>query len=443
MLITASLTAQKQTPPPGGKPKDFKIPAKTTDKLPNGLKTTMVQFGDIPKVTISLIIKAGNAQESQNQVWLADLVGQMMKQGTADKDFKTIAKKVAGMGGEININVGSDETAISGSVLSDYAPEFVKVIADIAMNPAFPASELERIKNDLKRKLAVQESVPQNQGIAKFYKAIYKDHPYGNYFPTAEMLNGYTLQMVKDFYSKNFGARRSVLYVAGKFDEAALKTAVKSSFNKWKPGAEVSYPPEPTSAASEKIIVDRKNAPQTTIVLGLPTITPANADYVPATVTNSLLGGSFGSRITSNIREDKGYTYSPRSVVATRKGGSVWYEQADVTAAHTIDALKQIEKEIKLLQSQPPSVDELQGIQNYEAGIFVLRNSSPFGIISQLDFLDQYGLPDTYLTDYVKNIYKVTPEKISEIARKSYPYEKMTLVMVGDKESIEKQSDQQ
>jgi predicted Zn-dependent peptidase len=114
-------------------------------------------------------------------------------------------------------------------------------------------------------------------------------------------------------------------------------------------------------------------------------------------------------------------------------------EQADVTAAHTADALKEIVKEIKLLQAQPPSQKELQGIQNYQAGIFVLQNSSPSGIISQLSFLDKYGLPDKYLTEYVKNVYSITPEKVSEVSANIYHVDKMVLVMVGDKESIQKQ----
>jgi predicted Zn-dependent peptidase len=440
VLLASSLTAQKQTPPAGGTPKDFKVPAKSTTKLPNGLRTTMVQYGEIPKVTIRLIIKAGNAHEKANQVWLADLMGQMMKQGTPTMDFKTLAKKVAGMGGEVNISVGPDETTISGSVLSEFAPDLVKVIADLVMNPAFPQSELDRIKNDLKRSLAVQQSVPQNQATAKFYKIIYKDQSYGNYFPTEEMINSYTLPMVKDFYNKNIGAKRAVLYVAGKFDPATLQAAVKNNFSKWKAGNEIYYPVETPSIVTDTVIIDRKNAPQTTIIMGLPTLSPKHTDYVAATVANSLLGGSFGSRITSNIREDKGYTYSPYSTLSNRKNGSLWMEQADVTGTHTIDALKEITKEIKLLQNEPPSAKELEGIQNYEAGVFVLINSSPSGIISQLSFLDRYNLPDSYLSNYVKNVYKVTPAKVSEIARDHYKVEKMTVVLVGDKESIEKQS---
>jgi predicted Zn-dependent peptidase len=186
-------------------------------------------------------------------------------------------------------------------------------------------------------------------------------------------------------------------------------------------------------------MVDRKGAPQTTLMVGLPVVTPNHKDYVPMMVTNSLLGGSFGSRITTNIRENKGYTYSPFSTVTNRKGSAIWYEQADVTSEHTIDALNEIEREIKKLQTQTPSKEELEGIQNYEAGVFVLQNSTPGGIIGQLNFLDLYGLDDSYLENYVKNIYKVTPQEVTRIAKEHIDYNKMTKVMIGDKEAIQKQ----
>jgi predicted Zn-dependent peptidase len=117
----------------------------------------------------------------------------------------------------------------------------------------------------------------------------------------------------------------------------------------------------------------------------------------------------------------------------------VWFEQADVTSEHTVDALKEIEKEIKKIQTEAPSKEELEGIQNYEAGIFVLRNSTPAGIISQLNFLDLYGLDDSYLKNYVDNIYKVTPQQVSQMAKAHIQYDKMTKVLIGDKTSIQQQ----
>lgn len=434
-------TAQKQTPPAGGTAKNFKLPQKKTKALSNGLKAVMVQYGNIPKATIQMIIKTGNVHEAASEVWLADLTCQMIRQGTSSIDFKTLSQKAAAMGGDLSINAGADQVYIVGSVLSEYADAFIKLIADVIINPAFPAAELERLKGDLKRRLTVDKSRPQSQASEKFYQALYKDHPYGRYFPTEEMISTYTVQKVKDFYNKNFGAKRSVLYIAGKYNEAAVAASVENAFGKWKAGPEIIYPAVNTLAGGDTAILDRKSAPQTTIMIGIPTLTPKDKDYIPQIIANSLLGGSFFSRITNNIRENKGYTYSPYSRVENRQGSSLWIESADVTSEHTADALQEIQNEIRRLQNEPPTKEEVTGIQNYEAGIYVLRNSSPYGIIGQLNFLDRYGLPDSYLTNLVENMYKVTPEKVSEIAKNHFKYENMKVVMVGDKESVQKQID--
>lgn len=440
-LITAlPAMAQKQTPPEGGTPKDFRLPEKKQEKYPNGFRTTMVTYGSIPKVSISLIIKTGNIHEGPSQVWLADLTGKMIKEGTRDMNFKTLSQKVAAMGGQIYVNVAADQVTVGGSVLSEYAADFIQVISDLIMNPAFPASELDRIKTDMKRELAVQKGVPQNLAEEKFFQTLYKNHPYGRLYPTEAMISSYTLPMVKEFYNKNFGAKRSVLYVVGNYDEAAVKSSIEKGLSKWKPGPDTLYPPARLVAVRDTVILERKGAPQTTVMIGLPVVTPKNPDFMAQVITNSLLGGSFGSRITSNIRENKGYTYSPYSFVQNRHGVSIWAETADVTSEHTIASLNEIRKEIKRLQTELPTKKELEGIQRYEAGIFVLRNTSPDGIISQLNFLDQHGLKDSYLNNYVQNIYKITPEKVSQMARDHFKYENMTLVMVGDKDQINHQS---
>ncbi len=439
VIMALAADAQKETPPPGGKPKDFVLPQKKVSQLKNGLKSTLVQYGSVPKVNVSLVVKTGNVNEGPQEVWLADLTGDLMKEGTTTMDFKTISRKVAAMGGEINIGVGPDNTTISGSVLSEFAPELIKVIADVVMNPALPASEVERLKGDLKRQLSVQKSQPQAQAIESFNSIIFKDHPYGRVYPTQEMLSSYTIDMAKGFYEKNFGAKRSVIYVVGKFDEGAAQKAIEDAFSGWKEGPEINYPPVTPTKSTEVSMIDRSGAPQTTIIIGLPTISPKHDDFVALQVTNSLLGGSFGSRITSNIREDKGYTYSPFSNIQSYKNASVWYEQADVTTEHTGAALQEIAKEVSTLQKEAPPKAELEGIQNYMAGVFVLQNSTPAGIIGQLNFIETHGLSDDYLNNRVKNIHAVTPEKVSAIAKDHFKYEDMTLVMVGDKKVLEKQ----
>ncbi|MBS1610284.1 MAG: insulinase family protein [Bacteroidetes bacterium] len=430
----------KETPPAGGQPHDFKLSEKRVTKLPNGLKTTMVHYGNVPKVTISLIVSTGSIDESAKEIGLAELTGRMIEQGSMKMDFKTLSKKVAAMGGTVFVSVGKEEINIGGSVLSEFAPEFIAAIADVIRNPAMPAKELNRLKENMKRDLAVDMTVPQSIAQEKFRKALFKNHPYGRYFSSAEMIDGFTLEKVKKFYDKNFGAKRSSIYLAGKFDDATVAAAINKAFGTWKPGPEITnIPVDYTAKGQDTAVINRKDAPQTTLMIGLPTPGPKSKDYVTMYVTNSILGGSFGSRITSNIRESKGYTYSPFSSILNRRTASVWSEVADVTSEHTIDALQEIEKEINRLRDEPPSEKELKGIQNYIAGVFVLQNSTPNGIINQLQFLDKYGLPDSYLTNFVKNVNAVTPQQVSDMVKNYLDYKKMTVVMVGDEQSIKKQ----
>ena len=238
---------------------------------------------------------------------------------------------------------------------------------------------------------------------------LYGDHPYGRLFPTEAALQGYTIAQVRDFYDKNYGAGRSHLYVAGRFDAAAMEAAIRKGFGDWKRGAAPQIPPASPKSSRAVYILDRPGAVQSTILMGMPVIDPSKPDWDALFLMNVLLGGSFASRITSNIREAKGYTYSPNGQLSNRYHDAYWAEAADVTTNVTGPAVKEIFGEVDRLQAEPPSDKELKGFQNYRAGVFILQNSSRGGIIGQLEFVDLHGLPADYLNGYVKRLYAITP----------------------------------
>ncbi|HWZ86640.1 MAG TPA: pitrilysin family protein, partial [Thermoanaerobaculia bacterium] len=310
LALAPPLRADKQTPPAPAVPKGFSVPKPKTFTLENGFAVTLVPYGTVPKVTVRLAVLTGNINETANQVWLADLVGDMLSEGTSLRTASRIAEDAARMGGSLDITVGENRTEIGGDVLSEFGPEMVGLVADVARNPKFPEPELARRKADRARQLSIARSQPQPLAQEKFRAVLYGDHPYGRLFPTEAMLMGYTLADVREFYEKNYGAGRSHLYVVGRYDDAAIESAIRKAFAGWKKGA----PPQltPPSPKSERAvyIVDRPGAVQSTISLGLPVIDPSQTDWDALFLMNVLLGGSFGSRITSNIREQKGYTYS-------------------------------------------------------------------------------------------------------------------------------------
>lgn len=430
---------QKEKPPEGGTPKPFTLPQKQTFTLKNGMQVTLVPYGTVPKVTVSASVRAGNLNEGADQVWLANITGLMLKEGTTSRTAEQIAQEAAGMGGQINVNVGADLTSISGDVLSEFGPDLVNLIADVVEHSLLPASELPRMKTDRLRQLAIARTQPFPLANERFRSLLYPNHPYGRIYPTEEMINHYTIDDVKKFYQDNFGAARTHLYVAGRFDAATMKKAITQAFESWPRGsASVENIPKPVTARTIHLI-DRPGAAQSTIILGLPVVDPSNPDYVALQVTDALLGGSFASRITSNIREAKGYTYSPSSQVSSRFRDAYWFERADVTTAVTGPSLKEIFYEIERLQKEPPTDEELQGIKNYMAGIFVLQNSSRQGVISQLAFVDLHGLGDNYLTTYVQRVMAVTPKDVQRMTQTYLQGNKMTLVVVGDKSKIAEQ----
>ena len=434
--LSFAQSAEKQTPPAGSTPKAFKLPKVEKFTLPNGLQVTLVPFGAIPKVLIDVTVRAGNLNESAQQVWLADFTGELLKEGTTSRTSEQVAQQAAGMGGTVSVNVGPDVTQISGDVLSEFAPKMAQLLADVVQHPLLPESEVTRLKQDFQRQLSVQKSQPQTLARERFYQALYPEHPYGRILSTDSIINSFSGEMAKKFYDDNFGAARTHIYVAGKFDPVAVKAAITQSFSSWKRGAEPLIQVPTTAAKHELDVVDRPGAAQSTVYVGLPTIDPSNSDFIQLQVMNTLLGGSFGSRITANIREQKGYTYSPSSQISVRYRDAFWAEVADVTTAVTGPSIKEILYEIDRLQKTPPSDAELNGIKNYLGGIFVIQNSSRGGLIGRLQYSDLHQLGDDYLETYVQKVFAVTPEQVQQTASKYILSDKLTIVLVGDKAKI-------
>lgn len=436
MAAAMPSAAQREAPPPAGPPVSFELPEKRELTLPNGMAVTLVQYGTLPKVDVELVVRAGNVNEAPSHVSLADVMGDLMQQGTSTRSAEQLAREAASMGGSLDVFVGMDQTTIGGSVLSEFAPKMTALVADLVRNPAFPDSQLSRIRDDHLRQLAVTMTQPQPLALQKFRAVLYPDHPYGRVYPTPEMVKSFTVADVRKFYEANFDAARAHLYVVGQFDEAAVETAIRDAFGSWKRGAVAQTPaPHPRSARAVYLI-DRPNAPQSTLLIGLPVAGPTSPDYVPLLVTNALLGGSFASRITSNIREQKGYTYSPFSNVSSRYHDSYWAEQADVTTQFTGPSIEEILGEVDRLRAAAPSDSELTGIQNYLAGTFVLQNSTRGGIINQLSFINLQGLPDAYLTDWVPHVRAVTPTQVRRMTEKYLDPSRMTIVVVGDEKIV-------
>ncbi len=440
--IVAALATQapqaQEAPPRPGPPRAFQLPTPVTTNLPNGIKATFVDFGVVPKATIAIAVRTGNLNEGK-QTWLADLTADLMKEGTPRRTAQQIAEAATLMGGELNISTGPDQTFLQLDVLAEYVPDAVALLAEVLTQPKLPESELPRIRQDYTRNLSVALTQPQALAGAAMAELLYGDHPYGRTFPTPEQLQSYTIEDVRKYYDGNFGARRTRVYIAGRFDRAKAEKAIHETLGTWREGpAPLELPPADAGSRQLKLI-DRPDAPQSTLRIGKRVIDMRQPDFMALSVTNSLLGGVLMSRITMNLREDKGWAYSPGSGLETKYHQVTWIENADVKSASTGPAITEVFKEIELLRAEPPTEPELTAIKNYRNGVFVMGTATRSGLIGQLAQMDLQGLPPDWLTTFPQRMYAVTPAQITKAANDHLDPKRMSVVIVGDLNTVRPQ----
>jgi len=436
-LVTgASAFSQALTQPEIGPAPAFQLPETSTVQLANGLEITFINFGLAPKVNISVQVLAGNVFDGEN-TYMADLAAAMMQEGAGGETPETIAQAFASMGGDMNVGVGMHTTNFSANVLSEFGPEAIQRIATIIRQPEFPDSEFDRILQGQLRNMTVTRSQPGPIATEAYVGLLYGNgHPYGQGLPDEGQMDTFTMDQIRAFYGEHFGAARTRIYVAGRFDHDEMETAIENAFGDWESGAEASIPEAIIGGGPVVQLIDRPGAPQTTIRLGYPVSQIGTDNAFRMTVMNAILGGSFTSRLTSNLREENGWTYSPGSGVTNRVGSSYWTFNADIVTEHTIEAFAEIFSEIQMLQITAPGEEEAGGMRNWLSGLFILQNASTGGLIGQISNRDFFGLPEDYLETYVDRINAVSNGDISSVASEYLQPNQMVLVVVGDLATI-------
>ncbi|WP_218312003.1 M16 family metallopeptidase [Alteromonas antoniana] len=424
-------------PPAPATPKNFMLPEVEHFTLENGMEVSLIPYGTTPKSTMMLHFDTGNENDGDKR-GLSDITFELLNKGTSSLSASDIAKQAASMGGQVTTSAGMNTSRIAIDVLSEFNEQAVALLADLVGNSEFSEADLERAVANQWRQIEVSKSRAQGQAVEAFYEAMYPAHPYGRIFPTNEELTRISRDDVLAFSSRYLNGSHAHLYIAGQFDSQSLKQAITGAFASLPAGTKTdSIAPPAPAPASQLVMIPRDGAVQSTVRLGQRSIPAADDKYVALEVMNTLLGGMFSSRITQNIREDKGYTYSPRSAVFSHDGAAVWYQSADIQAESTGEAINEIVSEIAGLQQTPPPAEELQGVKNYMSGLFVLRNSSRSGVIAQLVNLNIHGLPKSRLTNYISLVNDVSAETVSEAARNYLDLNTMSLIVVGDPEQMQ------
>ncbi|TAK73470.1 MAG: insulinase family protein [Dehalococcoidia bacterium] len=402
--------------------------------LASGMRTALVQSGSVPVVALRLVVEAGSAHLAAGQTWLDRLLHDFLREGSATHDRAAFADALAAMGGHLDIDGDEHTTVLRAQVLAEYAADAAALLIGLARAPRIPEAETARLVADQQRSAQIALQEPQWRAHATFRAALYGRHPYATVLPDAEALAGLTAQDARAFWERHSGAGRATLMAAGKFDAGAVLDAAARASDGWATPEAIPVQPAQVNQRRTVRFVSRPGSEQTTLRVGLPVPPPGHGDYIALEVANALLGGSFNSRITQNIRERKGYTYSPSSQISTRPRDAYWVESADVTTAVTADALGEILGEVDRLRASAPPAEEVASVSSYVAGVFAIRGATLSGLLDHLEFLALHGLDDGYTAAYEARVRSVTPAEVWRVARDYLRPERLTIVAVGDPE---------
>ncbi len=417
-------------------------PARTVRTLANGMQVVLVESHTIPKFTGQLLFRGGNAAGAGIAAGLAEITAAVVRTGTASRNSRQIEEELRRMGADLGTSAGADSSAISFSGLVEFSEDLLKLVADLAQNAAFPADEFERERRQWVESLKIERATPGFLAGERLRKVMFGEHPYAIVSPTEAQVQDYKLEQLRDFYRREYVPGDALLVAAGDFSAARMLEQIEKIFGGWravKPAAQ-KYPPLPLIRGRRVHLVHLPGSVQAQIVLGNPGITRQHPDWLRLSLANSMFGGAFNSRLVTNIREQKGYTYSPRSSAhALRQHGYFSVGAAvrnDVVAA----TLTEIFYELDRMRSLPVGDDELDDARNYLSGTFSLGLATQDGLAGQLVLVYLNRLPEDYLETYRDKIRALTAADVLAAARKHFDTPNAQIVVVGDRAQVAEQA---
>jgi zinc protease len=444
-LLTAA-TAQQQLdrskPPVPGKVPELKVPTWTTSKLSNGAQLIVAERRGLPLVSFSITFQGGaNQFEAADKLGVSAFTSAMLREGTKTRDADALALALQMLGTNVNASVGDESGSISFlSTTEKFAPT-LDILADMLLNPTFPAPALERLRAQRLVALANQNAQPGFIGSRVFSRVLYgAAHPFGQ-LPDEATIKAVTRDDVAAFFKEYFQPGRAIVTVVGDIDAAGAKAAAEKALAGWGAGgAKVSfdYPPIPDARATTIYLVDKPGAKQSVFNIGLPGPPRNTPDYMALQVMNFILGGHFQSRLNANIREEKGYSYGVNSSFSYGKGPGPFRAGGDIVSDKTDAALVEFMKELRGIQGGRPITDEeMQMAKDTLIQRLPAQFSSVSAIGSTITSLYLQDLPPDYYQNYAKAVRAVTREDVLRVAKKYVDVDHLNIVIVGDRASIE------
>lgn len=386
-------------------------------------------------IRLELIFDAGTTAHA-NQV-VPNLTNSMLDEGSLKFSSSTLADKLDFMGADLGLNTGKHTASISFHILDKYFDDIAEPLMDMILNPVFPEHEFSIVKQSKLQSFLIKSEKTEFLAAQKFNRVIFgKDHPYGKKVTKSDFLSA-TPRDLFDFHAKNYKKTQPLLIVSGQLTDKHFDS-IESNFDfDMEENKGFSFPKDSIRSADEKQhFVHKEGAVQASIRMGKPMINKTHPDYIKLKIANVVLGGYFGSRLMTNIREEKGYTYGIYSSIGSLFASGYFLISAETKAESAQEAIKEIKKELKKLRTELIAEDELKTVKHYLLGSILENFDGPEANADAFKSVYFYGMSYDYYREFIETLKNISPGDIRDMAQKYLQEQSMYEVICSDKKYI-------
>lgn len=434
-------TVDRSGPPPAGPLRPFHVPPIERYTVGEGLPLYVVRLARLPVVTAALVLRsAGETAVGPDEAGRAALTADALEGGTQRRSGTALAEALEAVGADASVGAGWDTTTASVSSPADRWSEGLDLLAEMVLAPSFPESEVDRSRDQALARVRQRSKDPS--ALASDWSAAlyYADgEPYGRpLHGTEESILGLGRDSLVGFAESHYRPAAAGLVVVGDVDGAEVERVAEGILAGWSGEAPIPRPPAGGARHDHRTIhvVHRPGSVQSELRLGHPGAARSIPDHTELVVANAILGGTFGSRLNMNLREDRGFTYGARSSFAFRRGPGPFSVSTAVDTEVTAEAVEEAFKEVERFVSDGPTDLEVRSARDYIAGVFPLRLETTGGVAARVSELLVHQLPDADWTHRREQIRAVERDAAHEAIRRHLHPDRLTVVVVGDADAV-------
>ncbi len=423
-----------ERPPRPLQAREVKFPPYELRTLSNGMQVVAVLHHEQPAVSMRLLVRTGAAQDPEGKTGAASLAASLLDQGTTTRTAEQIADQIDTIGGALGAGSGNDLTFINAIAMKDSFGPVMELLADVARNPAFAAEEIDRQKQQVISSLQVNREDPDYVASVLFDRLVYGFHPYG--LPssgTPETLARIVREDLQAYHKRYFVPNNMILAIVGDVTGPEAFATAERVFGSWPRGTvDAPKPIEPPPPTRRVVVVDKPDAVQTEVRVGMLAIPRKHEDYLAWDLAVKILGGEGANRLHNVLRSERGLTYGASADTEARKQAGDLIAETDTRTETTGEVLRLMVDEFSRLQRERPFERELSGAQAYLAGSFPLTIETPNDIATEVLNVLFYELPVEEIGTFPQRVQAVTPDDILRVARQYIRPDRLSIVLVGN-----------